>query len=51
MTEKICGTCGWHSPGKLFTDTDEWYCAIPCSDYYSDWTDYNHTCDYWEERE
>lgn len=48
--EQCCGTCKWHSPqdGDGFTD---WFCVNPDSEYCTDYTPYEHSCDEWEERE
>jgi len=40
--EKICGTCKWHSYD------DEWVCTNSDSDFYTDETPYDHTCEEWE---
>lgn len=42
----VCGTCKYHE-----TDGCDFICNNPESDYYSDWTEYDDTCDEWEEAE
>lgn len=45
---KCCGTCKYHQ----FESVDEGYiCVNDESEYLSDWTDFNHSCDAYEERE
>lgn len=45
---KCCGTCKYHQ----FENVDEGYvCVNGESEYLSDWTDFNHTCDCWEGRD
>lgn len=45
---KCCGTCRWHRHEDI---SDDWVCANGESDYCTDWTDYDHCCEDWEERE
>lgn len=45
---KCCGTCRWHSHEDI---SDGWVCVNDESDYCTDWTDYDHCCEDWEERE
>ena len=49
MEEKrCCGTCKYH----CFEDwTQGWVCCNDKSEYLADWTDYDHVCEDWEERE
>lgn len=47
MTDKICGTCKWHKHEGI---DDGWVCVNDRSDYCTDWTDYEDTCEDWEER-
>lgn len=43
--KKVCGTCKYHQ----FENVDDGYvCVNGESEYLSDWTDFNHTCDCWE---
>ncbi len=42
---EICGTCKHH-----VNQNGEWICLCNESDEFTDYTDYNHTCDYWEGR-
>lgn len=46
--EKCCGTCKFHEHEDI---DDGWVCANADSEYLSDWTDYDHCCIDWEERE
>lgn len=44
---KCCGTCKWHhhediSDGRVCVNVESRYCT--------DWTDYDHCCEDWEER-
>ena len=44
---ECCGTCKWHrhentSQGRACMNSESDYCA--------DWTDYNDSCDEWEEK-
>jgi len=41
-----CGTCRHHSKD----DNGDWMCVNAKSDYCADWTEYNHSCEEWEER-
>ena len=43
---EICGTCRWHKK----ENDGSWTCSNPESDLYSDWTDYNSSCEEYEER-
>ena len=45
--EKVCGTCRWHGKNEFY----DWKCVNIESDYCTDWTGYNDSCDCWEERE
>lgn len=45
---ECCGNCKWH---KYETASQGWVCCNSDSEYVADWTDYEHTCDQWEERE
>lgn len=44
---EICGTCRWHRT----KNGEDWYCIAEFADENGDYTDYDHTCDEWEERE
>ncbi len=44
---ECCGNCKWQRYEK---DSQSWVCTNMDSEYVSDWTEYNHTCDQWEER-
>ena len=44
---RICGTCKYHQ----FEEIDSGFICVNCeSENCADWTDYEHTCDEWEER-
>lgn len=45
---KCCGTCRWNSHEDI---SDSWVCVNGESDYCTDWMDYDHCCEDWEERE
>lgn len=47
MKENIlCGLCKYHQP-----DNDgEWICINKISDYYTDFTSYDHSCSDFEDR-
>lgn len=47
--KECCGTCRWHDPheGNGFVD---WYCVNDKSEYCTEATEYDHSCDEWEER-
>ena len=45
--KKVCGECRWHTKEDI---SDGWVCTNDDSDYVSDWTDYNDTCEFWEKR-
>ena len=44
FNNKICGTCYWHQYEYINSD---WRCVNDSSDYCTDWTDYDDTCDEW----
>ena len=46
--KECCGTCKYH---YLEDITDGYVCVNDRSEYCSDWTDYEHCCDEYEERE
>ena len=43
-----CGNCKWHKQDLYFPE--DWICCNNESEYVTDYTDYNHGCDAWEER-
>ncbi len=43
----MCGNCAWHKHESI---DDGWVCTNPDSEHLSDWTDYEDTCDEWEEK-
>ena len=46
--KKCCGTCHYHTPDGIFPD--DWTCANADSDNFSDYTEYEDVCEFWEER-
>lgn len=48
MDNECCGTCKWHEQDYYFEE--DYICCNRDSDYVADYTDYNHSCDEWEER-
>ena len=46
--DQICGTCQHH---KYEHVSQGWECVNGASDYCTHWTEYNDTCEHWEERE
>ena len=46
MTAHICGTCRWHRG-----EGSDWVCVNDKSDYCTDFTGYEDTCEEWEGRE
>ena len=48
---EICGNCKHHKPDNPYGgDISEWYCDNADSDYHIYYTDYDDSCDAWEER-
>ena len=48
MNEEICGNCKWHRYEK---ESQGWVCCTSDSDYVADWTEYDDSCDEFEEKE
>lgn len=46
--ERCCGTCRYHYHETI---DDGWVCVNSDSEYYTDFTDYDHTCPDWEARQ
>ena len=44
MKRDCCGTCKYHKPRN-----GDFECANENSDFYADYTDYNHHCEEYEE--
>ena len=44
--KQCCGTCQYGSYDKI----DGYVCVNSDSEYVADFTEYNHTCDSWEEK-
>ena len=49
MSKECCGTCKWHIRDSYFMD--DYCCCNGDSDYCLDFTDYEHVCDEYEEKE
>ena len=49
MDRECCGICKWHKQDYYFKE--DYICCNGDSDYVTDYTDYNHCCDEYEERE
>lgn len=47
--KECCGKCKWHLPNDTFPS--DWICTNAESDLCSDWTEYNESCEWFEERE
>lgn len=45
---KCCGTCKWHFFER---ENKDWACVNKDADDYTDFTEYEHCCEEWEERE
>lgn len=45
---ECCGTCKWH---RYDGYEDDFYCVNGYSEYYTDFTGYEDSCDEWEERD
>ena len=45
--KQCCGTCKYHVHESI---DDGWVCVNSDSEYCTDWTDYDHYCDEYEER-
>lgn len=45
--DKCCGTCKYHEHENI---DDGWMCVNQDSEYVADWTDYDHSCEDYEER-
>ena len=41
---ECCGTCRYYKKDT----SDDWICTCPYSEYMSDWTKYDDSCDSWE---
>lgn len=46
--EKCCGTCKYHHHESI---DDGWVCVNDSSEYVADYTDYEHCCEDYEERD
>ncbi|MDD4370972.1 MAG: hypothetical protein PHD56_07860 [Anaerostipes sp.] len=46
--EKCCGTCKYHYHESI---DDGWFCLNDESEYVLDYTDYEHCCEDYEERD
>ena len=45
---EVCGTCSYHYYDK---EEESWVCDNPDSELFTDYTEYQDTCEEWEERE
>lgn len=45
---ECCGTCKWHHPDDTFPA--DWICVNGESENCGDYTEYEESCDHWEER-
>ena len=50
MTDRVCGTCRWHWRGTDDEGNEVWVCTCGDSGNWSDWTEYNDTCEEWTKR-
>lgn len=46
--KECCGTCRYHEQDEF---AEDYVCVNDRSEEFADWTDYNHCCDEYEERE
>lgn len=46
--KKCCGTCAYHEKDD---HAEDYVCVNDQSEEFADWTDFNHCCDVYEERE
>ena len=44
MNKEVCGTCKWH---QYSPTSQEWVCVNDTSEYCTDETPYEHTCEDW----
>ena len=48
---ECCGKCKYHKPDRpCGGDINDWYCDNEELEYYTDYTEYDDTCDSFEER-
>ena len=47
---EICGHCRYHLPDAELFENNEFMCDCEESEYYTDFTGYNDSCNFWEER-
>lgn len=45
---EICGTCRYHLPDDVFPS--DWVCVNNHSENCGDWTEFEESCEFWEER-
>lgn len=51
MDEEICRKCKYYKPDNPYGgDIHEWYCANENSSNYTDYTEWEDSCDNWEAR-
>lgn len=46
--ERCCWNCHWHQNESI---DGGWVCLNGDSEYFTDFTDYDHTCPDWEEKQ
>lgn len=50
--EKVCGTCKWHKVlSASLSNYEEWVCNNEDSEFYALASEYDETCEDWEEKE
>lgn len=47
---ECCGHCRYHLPDLEFPEKKDFTCDCEESEYYTDYTEFNDSCEYWEER-
>lgn len=50
LTDRVCGTCRWHKRDTDDGGNEVWVCSCGDSGNWSDWTDYDDTCEEWTAR-
>ena len=54
MCERCCGTCRYNKyAAEKYTDEAidfDWVCENSESEFYTDYIEYSHVCDNWEEK-
>jgi len=47
--ERYCGNCKYHFPIRMKEGITSWLCVNEKGDNCGYWTDYDHTCEDWED--